>query len=184
DLGELESISYNRGSETELVLNSDIVIHDMEEDDFIDDNDLDRDDKINDYIEESEEELELWPLLRPHIMEEMRVEIPHHTHLGFLPRQKLDSLLPSERLPVRIDKKGDMWRAIKVNQKYFSRHIGVLFRKNRELFHKNWAKVPAEQKAKIELGVRQCFEYKDISNEELPRVYESIDRSAQDMYKD
>ena len=31
----------------------------MEEDDFIDDNDLDRDDKINDYIEESEEELEV-----------------------------------------------------------------------------------------------------------------------------
>ncbi|PON44660.1 hypothetical protein PanWU01x14_265400, partial [Parasponia andersonii] len=48
--GELESISYISGSQSEYVQNSDDVIHDVEEDDFIDDNELDHDDIIDDYI--------------------------------------------------------------------------------------------------------------------------------------
>ncbi|PON86320.1 hypothetical protein TorRG33x02_178860 [Trema orientale] len=55
-------------------------------------------------------------------------------------QEKLDSLQPSERLPIRIDKKGDTWRAIKTNQKYFPHLIGVLVGKIMEIFHKSWAK--------------------------------------------
>ncbi|PON73581.1 hypothetical protein PanWU01x14_057630, partial [Parasponia andersonii] len=58
ELGELESISYIRGSQTEHIQNSNDVIHDMEEDDFIDDNELDHVDTVDDYIE-NEEELEM-----------------------------------------------------------------------------------------------------------------------------
>ncbi|PON96584.1 hypothetical protein TorRG33x02_075650, partial [Trema orientale] len=65
-------------------------------------------------------------------------------------QKKLDSLEPGQRLPISFDKTGAIWRAIKENHKYFSRLIGVLVRKNTEPFHKSWAKVPAEQKAKIE----------------------------------
>ncbi|PON76773.1 hypothetical protein TorRG33x02_242120 [Trema orientale] len=58
ELGELESISYTRGSQSEQVQNSDDVIYDVEEDDFIDDNVLDHDNTMYDYIE-NEEELEM-----------------------------------------------------------------------------------------------------------------------------
>ncbi|PON31465.1 hypothetical protein PanWU01x14_365480, partial [Parasponia andersonii] len=44
--------------QSEHVRNSDDIIHDVEEDDFIDDNKLDHDDIMDDYIED-EEELEV-----------------------------------------------------------------------------------------------------------------------------
>ncbi|PON53907.1 LOW QUALITY PROTEIN: hypothetical protein PanWU01x14_199040, partial [Parasponia andersonii] len=55
ELGELESISYIRGSQSEHVQNCDDVIHNVEEDDFIDNNELDHDDTMDDYIEDKEE---------------------------------------------------------------------------------------------------------------------------------
>ncbi|PON91028.1 hypothetical protein TorRG33x02_132460, partial [Trema orientale] len=58
ELGELESIRYICGSQSEHVQNSDNVIHDVEEDACIDDNELDHDDTMDDYIED-EEELEM-----------------------------------------------------------------------------------------------------------------------------
>ncbi|PON89639.1 hypothetical protein TorRG33x02_146210 [Trema orientale] len=119
-------------------------------------------------------------------MEEMQVETPHQTRLGFLPRvnqEKLDSLEPGQRLPMLFDKTGATWRAVKENQKYFSRLIGVLIRKNTKPFHKSWAKVLAEQKAKIKPGVKKYFQYKDVSNDEPSWISQDIDRTAQDIDK-
>ncbi|PON53683.1 hypothetical protein TorRG33x02_304720 [Trema orientale] len=125
-------------------------------------------------------------------------ETPHQTCLGFLPRvnqrkgsknrslnlqEKLDSLELGQRLPISFDKTGATWRAVKENKKYFLHLIGVLVRKNTEPFHKSWAKVLAKQKAKIEPGVKKYFQYKDVSNDELPWVSQGIDRTAQDIYK-
>ncbi|PON47739.1 hypothetical protein TorRG33x02_322380, partial [Trema orientale] len=55
ELGKLESTSYILESQSKLVQNSDGVIHDVEKDDFIDDNKLDQDNTIDDYVEEKAE---------------------------------------------------------------------------------------------------------------------------------
>ncbi|PON62134.1 hypothetical protein TorRG33x02_280180, partial [Trema orientale] len=97
--------------------------------------------------------------------------------------EKLDSLEPNQRLSISFEKTGATCRAVKENQKYFPYFIGVLVRKNIETFHKSWAKVPTEQKAKIELGIKKYFQYKDISDDELPWVSQILNRIAQDIYK-
>ncbi|PON87254.1 hypothetical protein TorRG33x02_168900 [Trema orientale] len=55
ELGELESTSYIHGSQSKPVQDSDGVIHNVEEDNFIDDNDLDQNNTIHNYAQEEEE---------------------------------------------------------------------------------------------------------------------------------
>ena len=52
-------------------------------------------------------------------------------------------------IPIKFDKIGMTCSPIGVDQKYFPCLIGSLVRMNIEPFHKSWASVPDEQKAKI-----------------------------------
>ncbi|PON98309.1 hypothetical protein TorRG33x02_058840 [Trema orientale] len=52
-------------------------------------------------------------------------------------QEKLDSLEPGQRLPILFDKTGATWRAVKENQKHFSRLIRMLVRKNITPFHQS-----------------------------------------------
>ena len=131
---------------------------------------------------------------------------------GFSKSLNLQQLVlkDGKKLQERFDKEGNTWHVVSCNEKYFPCYIGVLVRLHTEPYHRSWAKVLEEQRAKIApsmaignffplnhilylitfyknyiinyllIWVQDYFDYADVSREELSFVHSGIDRFAAD----